>query len=352
MSRFHTLTVTHVDKTTRDAAVLTLEPDDDAAFGFVQGQYLTFRRDFEGHELRRSYSICCAPDEGLKVAIKRIDGGGFSTWANEELTPGERVEAMPPMGNFWSPETSPRGGRFLAFAGGSGITPVLSLIRAGLKTDPDAHYTLIYANRAVSTIMFREELEDLKNTYMERFALTHILEHDAQDIEMFTGRVDGEKCAQLFRGWIDIAGTDTAYICGPEPMMLAIRDALQAAGMPKERIRFELFAAATEGRLPRRAESGIAPATGYTARITMDGATREVRMGPDISILEAALENAMDAPHACKAGVCSTCKCRVTEGEVEMLANHSLEDYEIAMGYRLACQTYPLSEKIAVDFDL
>ncbi len=357
MARFHELEVTDVRKTIRDAVVVTLRPANGAAeaFDFTQGQYLTFRKHFDGEELRRSYSICAGRDEGiLQVGIKRVEGGAFSTWANEELQPGDRIEAMPPMGAFHTPVHPENEKHYLGFAGGSGITPVLSILKTTLAREPRSSFTLVYANKAVNTIMFREELEDLKNTYLGRFNVIHVLESDAQDIELFTGRVTEDKCRRLFdSGFIDIATVDTAFICGPEPMMLGIASALRDAGLTDDRIKFELFASAQPGRAKRKAVSkdAASAADQTSVSITLDGATQTVRVPKDTTILDAALENSVDAPFACRAGVCSTCRCRVLEGEVEMVANHALEDYEVEKGYVLSCQSYPVTDTVTVDYD-
>ena len=356
MARFHDLLVTDVQKTIRDAVVVTLKPENGAteAFDFTQGQYLTFRREFDGEELRRSYSICAGKDDGvLQIGIKRVEGGAFSTWANEQLVVGDTLQAMPPMGGFFA-ELKPDSDRqYLGFAGGSGITPVLSIIRTTLRREPRSTFTLVYANKGVSTIMFREELEDLKNRHMGRFNVIHVLEQDAQEIDLFTGMVTEEKCAQLFTGWIDIANADMAFICGPEPMMLGIARSLKAHGLNDAQIKFELFASAQPGRAKRKAVSANAGsgANQTEASITIDGSTRTITTPKDVSILDAALQNAMDAPYACKAGVCSTCRCKVIEGEVEMVANHALEDYEVEKGYVLSCQSYPLTDRVVVDYD-
>lgn len=354
MARFHDLTVTDVTKTIRDAVVVTLQPDDPAAFDFTQGQYLTFRREFDGEELRRSYSICAGRGEGhLQVGIKRVEGGAFSTWANEELKPGDRLQAMPPMGSFFTPLDAGAERNYLGFAGGSGITPVLSIIKTVLAEEPRASFTLVYANKGVNSIMFREELEDLKNLHMGRFNVIHILETDAQEIDLFTGLVTEEKCAELFKGWIDIASVDTAFICGPEPMMLGIARALRDHGLSDAQIKFELFASAQPGRAKRPAVSQQAGKTANQAEIayTLDGSTRTITAAKGVSILDSALAEHLDAPYACKAGVCSTCRCRVLEGEVEMIANHALEDYEVEKGYVLSCQSYPVTDRVIVDYD-
>jgi ring-1,2-phenylacetyl-CoA epoxidase subunit PaaE len=357
MARFYDLEVTDIRKTIRDAVVVTLRPETGAVkdFDFTQGQYLTFRRDFGGEELRRSYSICAGKDDGvLQVGIKRIEGGAFSTWANEELKVGDRLQALPPAGGFHAPLDPGADRQYLGFAGGSGITPVLSIIKTTLRREPKSSFTLVYANKGVSTIMFREELEDLKNRYMGRFNVIHVLEDDAQEIDLFTGMVTEARCGELIdSGWIDIGHVDMAFICGPEPMMLGIARALKTAGLADAQIKFELFASAQPGRLKRKAVS-VAKASkeGQTrAAITIDGATQTVTMDRDTSLLDAALANRIDAPYACKAGVCSTCRCKVLEGEVEMVANHALEDYEVEKGYVLSCQSYPLTDTVVVDYD-
>ena len=357
MARFHDLEVTDIRKTIRDAVVVTLKPANGsaAAFDFTQGQYLTFRREFDGEELRRSYSICAGRDgDVLQVGIKRVDGGAFSTWANEQLNVGDTVQAMPPMGSFFADLDPANEKQYLGFAGGSGITPVLSILKTTLAREPNSTFTLVYANKGVNTIMFREELEDLKNIYMGRFNVIHVLETDAQEIDLFTGLVTEDKCGQLFRtGWIDIDTVDTAFICGPEPMMLGIAAALRAHGLTDAQIKFELFASSQPGRARKKAISKDAAsgANQATAAITLDGATQTIRMPKDESLLDAALSNNMDAPYACKAGVCSTCRCRVLEGEVDMVANHALEDYEVEKGYVLSCQSYPVTDNVVVDYD-
>ena len=357
MARFYPLEVTDLRHDTRDAVVLTLRPRDEdrAAFAFVQGQYLTFRHAFDGAELRRSYSICAGLDEGaLRVGIKRVEGGTFSTWANAALAPGDVLEAMPPMGAFHAPIEPGVAKHYLGFAGGSGITPVLSILKTVLAREPKSRFTLVYANRQISSIMFREELEDIKNTYLGRFSVLHILESEAQEIDLFTGRIDAAKMQALFANWIDASSVDTAFICGPEPMMLTIAAALREVGLGDSQIKFELFASGQGGRSKapvvavKAADSGEAT----EATVTLDGATRVFSMPKQgQSLLDAALAQNIDAPYACKAGVCSTCRAKVLEGEAEMRTNHALEDYEVRQGYVLTCQCFPLSDKITVSYD-
>ena len=357
MARFHPLKVTDVRRETRDAVVVTLAPrdEDKTLFDFTQGQYLTFRRDFDGEELRRSYSICAGRDEGfLQVGIKRVEGGAFSTWANENLAPGDEIEAMPPMGKFFTPLDPDSEKQYLGFAGGSGITPVLSIVKTVLAREPKSRFTLVYSNRQINTIMFREELEDLKNLHLGRFSVIHILEQEGQEIDLFTGRVDAEKMKGLFTHWLDATAVDTAYIFGPEPMMLAIAASLRDHGLRDDQIKFELFASGQPGRAKAKAVSkaAIAPGTGVEATATLDGATRSFAMPrTGQTILDAAIEAKMDAPYSCKAGVCSTCRCKVVEGEAEMAVNHALEDYEVRAGYVLSCQATPLTDRIVVTYD-
>ncbi|MFG6529407.1 MULTISPECIES: 2Fe-2S iron-sulfur cluster-binding protein [unclassified Sulfitobacter] len=352
MSQFHPLTVTDIHHTIRDAVVLTLKPEDPDAFAFTQGQYLTFKQDFDGTELRRNYSICAGLDDGeLKVGIKRVDGGAFSTYANTELKVGDVLHAMPPQGKFFTRIEPEVAKNYLGFAGGSGITPVLSILKTVLKREPKSTFTLVYANRAVNTIMFREELEDLKNRYMGRLTVIHILE-SGQDMELFEGRVDQDKCNALFKHWIQIDTIDTAFICGPEPMMLAIAEALKTNGLGEEQIKFELFSESQQGRLAKQEMAKRSEGQkGTEITVIIDGARRSFTMQKGQSVLEAALENGQEAPFSCKAGVCSTCMGKVLEGEVEMISNHALEDYEVERGYVLTCQSYPLSDKLTIDYD-
>ena len=358
MSRFHPLEVTDVRKETRDAVVVTLRPraQDAHLFDFTQGQYLTFRREFDGVELRRSYSICAGKDEGvLRVGVKRVDGGAFSNWANDELKAGATLEAMPPMGAFHVPLDEKASRHYLGFAGGSGITPLLSIVKTTLQREPQSQFTLVYANRQISSIMFREELEDLKNSYLGRFTVLHVLESEGQEIDLFTGRVDGEKCKQLFANWIDLDGVSTAFICGPEPMMLAIAASLREHGLKDEQIKFELFASGQPGLAKQRANAAAEAGKGgetTAVTVTLDGSTRSFAMPRHgESLLDAALAQSIDAPYACKAGVCSTCRAKILEGEAEMLINHALEDYEVRAGYVLTCQCHPLTDTLVVSYD-
>ncbi len=357
MVRFLPLTVTEVRRETRDSVVLTLEPHaaDRDSFDFLPGQYLTFRKSLEDEEIRRSYSICSLRGAGpLQVAIKKVSDGLFSTWANDELSAGEVLEAMAPMGSFTTPFLPTEARHHLFFAAGSGITPVLSLIKSVFLREPKSRVTLVYGNRSSSSIMFREELEDLKNLYLGRFTLLHILTRENQDIELFNGRIDAEKCVQLFRYWVDLAGVDQAFICGPQSMMIAVSQALRAAGLDEHQIKFELFASAQQTGRRRMPVQGAAASTAQLcqAKVQLDGRSRSFKMKKgEITILDAAMAEGLDVPYACKGGVCSTCRAMLLEGEVDMDTNFALEDYEVRRGYILTCQSYPATDRVVVDYD-
>lgn len=357
MAQFYPLSVADIRHDTRDSVVVTFEPrpEDRDRFAYVQGQYLTFRQRFDGEELRRSYSICAGRGERtLRVGIRKIDGGCFSTWANDELKVGDVLEAMPPMGNFHAPIEAASGRSYLGFAGGSGITPLLGIVKTVLAEEPNSTFTLVYGNRSINTIMFREELEDLKNQHLGRLSILHVLESEDPDGGLFSGRLDRDKCRALFGRWIDVAHADLAFICGPEPMMLAVAETLKEHGLRDDQVKFELFASGQPGRARRpataaTAESGEATCT---ATIILDGAAQTVTVAKGSqTILEAAQAAKIDVPYACTAGVCSTCRALVVEGEVEMQANYALEDYEVRRGYVLTCQSHPVSDKVVIDYD-
>lgn len=357
MPQFYPLSVTEIRHDTRDSVVVTFEPrpEDRGRFGYIQGQYLTFRHDFDGEELRRSYSICAGRAENrLRVGIRKIQGGCFSGWANEELKVGDVLEAMPPMGNFHAPIEAERARRYLGFAGGSGITPLLGIVRTVLEEEPGSSFTLVYGNRSINSIMFREELEDLKNRHLGRLGILHVLESEDPDGGLFSGRLDREKCAALFGRWIDVGHVDLAFICGPEPMMLAVAETLRQHGLSDGQIKFELFASGQPGRA-RRASAVAKPATAEqtcAATIVLDGTAVALTISKGgQTILQAARAADIDAPYACTAGVCSTCRAMVVEGEVEMETNHALEDYEVRRGYVLTCQSRPVSDKVVIDYD-
>ncbi|MBC7858511.1 MAG: phenylacetate-CoA oxygenase/reductase subunit PaaK [Burkholderiaceae bacterium] len=355
MSKFHPLSVSHVAHETRDTIVVTfaVPPQLAREFQFTQGQHLTLRARVNGADLRRSYSICSAVHDGtLKVAIKRVPGGQFSSWAYDTLKPGATLDVMPPMGHFNLPLAPENRKHYLAFAAGSGITPIMSILKTTLRAEPLSRFTLVYGNRASSTVIFREALSELKDQYLQRLNLVYVMSREQQDIELFNGRITHEKCAQLLRGWIRVADVDAAFVCGPEDMMQGVSAALQEAGLPKASIKIELFAASIPKHEHKRRAATPGAARGTEVTVIMDGNHSTFSMEQDKeSVLDAGLRHGIDMRYSCKGGVCSTCRCKVVEGKVDMDVNYALEDYEIAAGFVLSCQSFPASASLVLDFD-
>lgn len=355
MSKFYPLTVAKVRHETRDAIVVTFDVPQDLSdkFAYQQGQHLTLRALIGDEDVRRSYSICSAvQDKLLRVAIKRTTGGLFSTWANENLKPGATLDVMPPMGHFNLPLSADNAKHYVAFAAGSGITPILSIIKTTLLAEPHSQFTLFYGNRASSSVIFKEELTDLKDSYMERLNLAYVMSREQLDIELFNGRITHDKCAEFLKHWVRVEDLDAAFICGPEDMMLGVAGALQEAGMPKEAIKIELFAASIP-KHQHKPRSFAAEARHETeVTVIMDGNATSFTMDKDKeSILDAGLRAGIDMRYSCKGGVCSTCRCKIVDGKVDMDVNYALEDYEIARGFVLSCQSFPVTDKVVVDFD-
>ena len=353
MSCFHHLRVASVTSETRDAVVLTLEVPEEAReqFRFTQGQHLTLRTYIHGDEIRRSYSICSAPFEpNLRIAIKRVHDGTFSSWAHGELKAGALLECSPPQGHFHVPLDAAARRHYVAFAAGSGITPILSLLKTTLREEPHSRFTLVYGNRSSSSVMFKEDLEGLKNTYLDRLNLVFMLSREHQEIDLFNGRIDREKTGALLRHWIDPASIDAVYICGPKSMMDAVSASLQQHGVSKDAIRMELFVSQAR---PARSNREPLEGTEQQCHVTVirDGYRREFDIPKSRPVLEGALEQGVELPYSCKGGVCSTCRCKLTAGEVEMDVNFALEDYEVARGFILTCQSYALSPDLVLNYD-
>lgn len=356
MSQFHSLRIREVRPETREAVSIAFEvpPELEGSFRFTQGQYLVLRTELDGEEVRRSYSICTGVNDGeLRVAIKQVPGGRFSSYANATLKAGQTLEVMPPAGTFYVPLDAARHGNYLAVAAGSGITPVLSIIKTTLEAEPHSRFTLIYGNRSSASALFREQLEDLKNRYLQRLNLIYVFSREQQDVDLYNGRIDGEKCVELFSRWLDVKALDAAFICGPQEMTETVRDSLKANGLASERIHFELFGAPGGAQSRQARETARQQDSGVSqVSVIKDGRELSFELPRNTqNILDAGNAQGMDLPYSCKAGVCSTCKCKVVEGEVEMDANFALEDYEVAAGYVLSCQCYPVSEKVVLDFD-
>ncbi len=356
MIHFHSLKVSDKRQETRDSVSLAFDIPEQLtdAYQFVQGQYLTLKTELNGEEVRRSYSICSGVNDGeIRVAIKRVPGGQFSTFANEHLNVGDSLDVMTPTGHFYTELDPERSGNYLMVAAGSGITPILSLMKTTLKAEPRSQITLIYGNRATSSTMFREQLEDLKNAYLGRLNLIFVFSREQQDIDLYNGHIDKEKCAKLFSRWIDVKSLTGAFICGPEDMTQTVRDTLIESGVAQDRVHFELFA--TAGNEQKRiARQEAADSNPEQSQITVirDGHARSFEVAKNTkSLLEAGNDEGAELPYSCKAGVCSTCKCKVIEGEVDMDVSLGLEDYEVKAGYVLSCQSYPVSDKVVLDFD-
>jgi ring-1,2-phenylacetyl-CoA epoxidase subunit PaaE len=356
MSKFYPLSVAKVSNETRDCIAVTfaVPPELEESFKYQQGQHLTLRTHINAEDVRRSYSICSAVQDGaLRVAIKRTPGGMFSSWANDTLKAGAVIEVMPPMGHFNVALDAANRKNYMAFAAGSGITPILSIIKTTLLTEPNSRFTLFYGNRASSSVIFKEELTDLKDVFMSRLNLAYVMSREQQDIELFNGRITKEKCAQFLQHWINVEDVDVAFICGPEDMMHGVSEALQEAGLPKANIKIELFAAS----IPKHQHKprAVDPAAGrHETEVTviMDGNHTTFTMDQDKeSLLDAGLRAGIDMRYSCKGGVCSTCRCKLLDGKVDMDVNYALEDYEIARGFVLSCQSFPVTDKVTIDFD-
>jgi ring-1,2-phenylacetyl-CoA epoxidase subunit PaaE len=354
MSKFHALPVAKVERETRDAIAITFDvpPALREAFRFEPGQHLTLRTRIGDDDVRRSYSICAPAGGPLRIAVKRSPGGVFSTWANDALREGTAVDVMPPMGHFNVAADAQASRHYLGVAAGSGITPLVSIVTSALVAEPASRFTLIYGNRASATVMFRDELASLKDRYLDRFNLVHVLSREPQDIELLHGRIDRAKADALFERWVPVADVDYAFVCGPEGMMDAVRASLLAHGMPAERIKIERFAASIpkHTHVPRPLPQ--AAHTECEVHVVIDGSQRMFLLEKGVeNIIDAGLRNGIELPFSCKGGVCSTCRCKLVDGEVDMDVNFALEDYEVARGFILACQSYPVTDRVTVDFD-
>lgn len=352
---FYKLRVAEIVPETDEANSIRFEIPEglEELFRFKAGQHLTLRTELEGEEIRRNYSLCVAPDEDqLKVTVKRIAGGVFSNWVGDNLKAGDTLDVMTPHGSFTVDFDPAAKRRYVAFAGGSGITPVISLVRTALGTEPNSRFTLFYGNRDANSIIFLEALAALKDRYLGRFELYHFLSEEEGDVDLFNGMLDRETCDEAIDHLVDdVEAVDAWFICGPGPMMDAAEAALSDRSVAKDRIHIERFlagrpSAALAAQMAQLQEK----AAGLTLSVTLDGRTRKVEF-TEANILDSAREAGLPAPFACKAGVCATCRAKVTKGKVEMAARYGLTDEEIAAGYVLPCQSVPLGEGVAVDYD-
>lgn len=356
--QFHTLTVSDVRKETANCVSVAFAIPEEfrLAFQFEAGQYITLRKMMDGEDVRRSYSLCSSPDESeFRVAIKQVLGGKFSTYANQQLQAGDTLDVMTPLGHFTTAMSAANQKHYLAMAAGSGITPVMSLIKSILKNEPKSRFTLVYGNQNFYSILFREELEDIKNTYLDRFQLIHILSRERMETDLNYGRIRAEKCEQLFCKLIDLESVDKFFLCGPEEMILGVRDYLQSKNVEAGKIKFELFH--TAGASKKSGQSASTENSGASDKmalvtIKVDDRSVEIPLAyHGESILDAALKAGADLPFACKGGVCCTCRAKVIEGQVNMEVNYALEPEEVEAGFVLTCQAHPVSERVVIDFD-
>jgi len=353
---FHKLTVAEVVPETADASSIRFHVPEELreTFRFTPGQHLTLRAEIGGEEVRRNYSLCVAPADGeVKVTVKRIAGGVFSNWVGDTLRPGATLDVMPPHGSFTRELDPAAANHYVGFAGGSGITPIISLIKAAMIEEPESLFTLFYGNRDSQSVIFLEELARLKNRYMGRLEIHHFLAEESEDIELFNGMLDRAKCGEIIEHLVEPAEVADFFICGPEPMMDAAEAALLDAGVAKDRIHIERF---TAGR-PSAAQAAQMQAlqqeaAGLTMLVTLDGRKRRIPFDAAAgNILDSARAAGLPAPYACKAGVCATCRARVVSGEAEMAVHYGLTDEEVAAGYILTCQSVPKGEGLEVDYD-
>ncbi len=357
---YHPLRVAEVIPETANAVCVAFDVPEPlrAAFRFIQGQYLTLSAEIDGEVVSRSYSICSGVDDGcLKVGIRKIEGGVFSTYANESLRAGDEIRVLPPQGNFFVPLSADNEKNYMCLCVGSGITPILSIVKTILKRESRSIVTLLYGNRNSATVMFRDELGFLKNRYMTRLNWINILSREEQDAEVLYGRLDNRKGGELQRKrLIDIGGTDEFFLCGPQSMISEVSRGLRGAGVDESHIHYELFSSSVEDARAA-VEKHRARSRQYAGRVsevtvTVDGRSSRFDLSADgESILDGALRNGADLPFSCKGGVCATCRARLIRGEVELDINHALSEQELAEGLILTCQAHPVTDRVAVDFD-
>jgi ring-1,2-phenylacetyl-CoA epoxidase subunit PaaE len=352
--RFHRLAVHDLRRETADAISMTFAIPDALAsdYSFVPGQYLTLRTTLDGEEVRRSYSICSGPEDGeLRIAVKKVDGGAFSNWAAEELKSGDELDVMTPTGRFGVAPAPEEARIYVGFAAGSGITPILSIVKGVLAREPQSRFFLFYGNRSTSGMLFLEELEELKDRFMQRLSLFHVISGEEQDIPILHGRLDGEKVKVLLRSLVPAARVDHVFICGPSGMSEEIEATCRELGLADDKIHVERFVSEFGGKpRPRKIVAPDTPPKAL-ASLIIDGKRREVPVADGEAILDAALRAGIDLPFACKGGMCSTCRAKLVEGKAEMEVNYSLEPWELQAGFILTCQARPCSDKVVVDYD-
>lgn len=356
MPKFHALKVKELRRETADCVSVSFDVPEQLweEYQFLHGQHLTLKTNLNGDEIRRSYSICTSPGErDLRVAIKKVPGGQFSTFANEKLLVGDVLDVMTPLGSFNTPLNATQQKHYVAFAAGSGITPVMSILKSVLEMEPGSFFTLFYGNRKADSIIFLDQIENLKNEHLQRLSVHHVLSQEDPGAELFHGRIDAEKCKAFCSRLLDVDSVDDFFICGPGGMIEEVRDSLQSLGVDRRKIHVELFTSpdADRGVLQKKWAPSSRPILSEIT-ITLDGNTFTFdHTSSDVPILDAAHKVGADLPFACKGGVCCTCKAKVLEGEVEMEVNYGLEPEEVEAGYVLTCQSHPKSDKVVLSFD-
>jgi ring-1,2-phenylacetyl-CoA epoxidase subunit PaaE len=352
--KFHRLSVDDLRRESADAISMSFAVPEELAedYAFTPGQYLTLRTTLDGEEVRRSYSICSGPDDReIRIAVKKVDGGAFSSWALDELKSGDQLDVMTPTGRFGVAHSPDEARIHVGFAAGSGITPIMSIIRGVLAREPKSRFFLFYGNRATSGILFRQALEDLKDRFMGRLSVFHVLSQEEQDLPILHGRLDRDKVAVLLRSMVPAAAIDHLFICGPVAMSEEIAATCEELGVSADRVHVERFVSGLGGK--PRPKTVIAPEAPpkAIASLIVDGKRRDVPVADGEAILDAALRAGVDLPYACRGGMCSTCRARIVEGETQMDVNYSLEPWELQAGFVLTCQAHPISDRVVVDYD-
>jgi len=349
---FHQLPVARVDRLCEDAVAVTFAVPAELSrtFTFRAGQYLTLRQEVDGVEERRSYSICAAPSAAPRIGVRRVDGGLFSSRLVDSLRPGDLLEVLPPQGRF-TPDQRETGRRHAFVAAGSGITPVLSIVTALLESDEDSQVTLLYGNRRTDTVMFADELADLKDRFTDRFQLVHVLSREPRDVELFSGRLDAERLSRLLAAVVPTPEVDHWWLCGPFAMLTDAENILRDNGVPAGRIHRELFYVDEPPPAVKRVDESVVDGPVAEVTLVLDGRETTLTLPADTPILDAAQRVRADLPFACKGGVCGTCRARLVAGEVEMRRNYALEQHELDAGFVLTCQSLPRSPAVTVDYD-
>lgn len=351
---FHSLTIAEINRETEDAVSIAFDIPESVQdqFQYLSGQYLTLRTEINGEDVRRSYSLCSAPFENeWRVAIKEVPSGLFSTFANRELKEGMQLDVMTPAGNFKLESDGSAEKHYVLFAAGSGITPILSIAKTALNDEPNSTVTLFYGNKGFASIIFREEIEGLKNIYMDRLRLVHVLSRESLGNKIQKGRIDAEKIDQLYKAFLQGASIDAVYVCGPEEMILAVKDRMIANGVAEKNVHFELFTSPSAKEKPITKPTN-APKVESNVTIIIDDEHIDLHLSSNgENVLDAGHKAGADLPYACKGGVCCTCKAKIIEGSARMDVNYSLEPEEVDAGYVLTCQAHPTSDKLVVSFD-